>query len=184
MFRLNGTVRKLWILVNSGLKKWSYETHHYIFSVWPTSSYRARPPWASCPMTWCSGNASCDKSQFGGANCDSTSMWRLWRNPPIGSCLFEIREAGPCRGAASRLRGGVRWGLIWTWKSWRPPRLPGQWPDGGRSSTVVGWTRRRAAPAYASMTWPDYIFRYIEIYRAWNWYIRLLQSYTCEISSI
>ena len=45
-------------------------------------------------------------------------------------------------------------GLIW--RIWRAWRLPGRWPDGGRSSTVARWTRRRAAPVYApipELTW-------------------------------
>ena len=39
---------------------------------------------------------------------------------------------------------------------WRDWRLPGRWPDGGRGSAVVKWTRRRAAAAYApipALTW-------------------------------
>ena len=55
---------------------------------------------------------------------------------------------------------------IWRIPAWRAWRLPRRWPDGGLSegyghggpgvclgdgqkSTVAGWTRRRAAPAYA-----------------------------------
>ena len=42
---------------------------------------------------------------------------------------------------------------IWAWRAWR---LTGRWSDGGRRSTVPGWTRRRAAPAYARI--PDLIY--------------------------
>ena len=38
-------------------------------------------------------------------------------------------------------------------RAWRAWRLPGRWPDGSRNSTVARWTRRGAAPAYASI--PD-----------------------------
>ena len=44
---------------------------------------------------------------------------------------------------------------VWRIQAWRAWRLPGRWPDSGRKSTVARWTRRRAAPAYAST--PDLI---------------------------
>ena len=68
--------------------------------------------------------------------------------------LVKIRGAGPCRGGVHTLHGCARWSPISRIRvSWRAWRLPRRWPDGGRRSTVVRWTRRRAVPAYAPV--PD-----------------------------
>ena len=57
----------------------------------------------------------------------------IWGNGGRGVCLGDGQtEAFP--------------EVIWAWRVWR---LPERWQDGGRRSTVAGWTRRRAAPAYA-----------------------------------
>ena len=74
------------------------------------------------------------------------------RIPPIGFFLVEIRGAAPCRGGVHRLHGCVRWSPIWRIWVWRAWRLSGRWPDGGRKSTVAGWTRRRAASAYTPIS--------------------------------
>ena len=64
--------------------------------------------------------------------------------------------------AARVLCGYVRWTLIWGIWTWRAWRLPGRWPDGG-GSTVVGWTRRRAAPAYTPVAHATWYFSFSEI---------------------
>ena len=56
---------------------------------------------------------------------------------------------------------------IW---AWRARRMSGRWPDGGRSSAVARWTRRRAAPAYgptpdirrnkSEIVWPRWKYCY------------------------
>ena len=74
-------------------------------------------------------------------------------DPANGFFFVEIRGPGLCREGAHTLHGCVRWGPIWRIRAWRAWRLPGRWPDGGRRSTVVSWTRRRAAPAYVPI--PD-----------------------------
>ena len=54
----------------------------------------------------------------------------------------------------------VIWQHMQHWQ--RAWRLPGRWPDGGRGSTVVRWTRRRAVPAYApipDLTWQHMVKR-------------------------
>ena len=104
-------------------------------------------------------------------------MWRdsLRRIPPIGFFPVEIRGAGPCRGGVHILHGCVRWRAIWRIWTWRVWHLPGWWPDGGRTSTVARWMRRRAAPAYAPI--PDLSYQFFTTWlEKWSFFIQILNK--------
>ena len=74
-------------------------------------------------------------------------------------CVVGILWAVLCWWAARVLCFCIRWSSIWRMRAWRAWRLPGRWPDGGRRSTVVRWTRRRAVTAYAPI--PDLTWRFV-----------------------
>ena len=67
----------------------------------------------------------------------------------LRSCYATIRDIR-CR--VTRRSAGttmsISWGQPLTWRAWR---LPGRCSDGGRSSNVARWTRRRAALACATI---------------------------------
>ena len=85
------------------------------------------------------------------------SKWRdsLQRIPLIGFFLVEIRGAGPCRGGVYSFKVALD-GVLFEGYGYGAHGVCLGDGQTGRGSTVVRWTRRRAAPAYARI--PDVIW--------------------------
>ena len=93
-------------------------------------------------------------------------MWRDYLLIGLLISFFEIRRAGQYRGTELMHFGSVRWNIVRMIQARRDWGHPGPWPHEGRRSTVVTWTRRRAAPVWG--TTPDLIWIKIKLSTGWG----------------
>ena len=69
-----------------------------------------------------------------------TPTMPLWTCGPTLSAGARPMGFFLAEGGVYRLHGFDRWRHVRGIRAWRPRRLPGRWPDGGRNSTVARWT--------------------------------------------